>query len=107
METELNNKAINYLTAEQNKKIASKLLPILRLIEFYEIKESLALSAYASSQTERAGEEIKKCSEKLSDLFIDAIVYDYQEIIDNVYCVLMNSDEIEDLNDSLRDLGIK
>lgn len=107
METELNNKAINYLTAEQNKKIASKLLPILRLIEFYEITESLALSAYASSQTERAGEEIKKCSEKLSDLFIDAIVYDYQEIIDNVYCALVNSDDIKDLNDSLRDLGIE
>lgn len=107
METELNNKAINYLTAEQNKKIASKLLPILRLIEFYEIKESLALSAYASSKTEKAGEEVKKCSEKLNDLFIDAMVHDYREIIDNVYCALVNSDDIKDLNNNLRNLGIK
>lgn len=107
METELNNKAINYLTAEQNKKIASKLLPILRLIEFYEITEDLTLAAYISNQTEKASEEIKKCSKKLSDLFIDAIVDDYQETIDTIYCALVNSDNIEGLNDSLRDLGIE
>lgn len=107
METELNNKSINYLTAEQNKKIASKLRPILRLIEFYEITEDLALSAYISSQAGIAREEIKKCSEKLSDLFIDAMIHDYRKVIDDIYCALVNSDEIEDLNDSLRGLGIK
>lgn len=104
---ELNNKAINYLTAEQNVKIASKLRPILRLIEFYEVAEDLTLTAYIPSQAGIAREEIKKCSEKLSDLFIDAMIHDYQEIIDSVYCALVNSDNIEDLNDSLRDLGIK
>lgn len=107
METELTSKTVNYLTAEQNKKIASKLRPILRLIEFYEVAEDLTLTAYIPSQTGIASEEIKKCSEKLSDLFIDAIVYDYQEIIDNVYCVLMNSDDIVDLNSNLSSLGIK
>lgn len=107
METELSDKSINYLTAEQNAKIASKLRPILRLIEFYEITENLALSAYIPSQTGIAREEIKKCSEKLSDLFIDAMVHDYREIIDAVYCALMNSDDIKDLNNNLRDLGIK
>lgn len=107
METKLNDKAINYLTAEQNEKIASKLRPILRLIEFYKVAEDLTLTAYIPSQTGIAREEIKECSEKLNDLFIDAIVHDYREIIDNVYCVLMNSDDIKDLNDSLRDLGIK
>lgn len=104
---ELNNKAINYLTAEQNKKIASKLSPILRLIEFYEITEDLALSAYIPSQAGIAREEIKKCSEKLNDLFIDAMIHDYRKVIDDIYCALENSDDIKDLNDSLRNLGIK
>lgn len=107
METELTSKTVNYLTAEQNKKIASKLRPILRLIEFYEVAEDLTLTAYIPSQTGIAREEIKECSEKLNDLFIDAMVHDYREIIDSVYCALVNSDEVEDLNDSLRDLGIK
>lgn len=107
METELTSKTVNYLTAEQNKKIASKLSPILRLIEFYEVAEDLTLTAYIPSRTGIAKEEIEKCSEKLSDLFADAIVYDYREIIDNIYCALVNSDNVEDLNDSLRDLGIK
>lgn len=93
----------NYLTAEQTIQLSQKINIILSLIERQRLANELALLAGTSNDKASA----IKLDETMRDNFIGLMVNELGDMLEDVYCALLNCDGKEELRASLDQLGIK
>ncbi|AMB94413.1 hypothetical protein ACWOE5_09445 [Aerococcus sanguinicola] len=93
----------NYLTASQNKLIATKISPLIKLIELRELAQKAVFIGGCDSEIAK---ELTPLGKRIDDVFIEMICTDYATVLEDVYCVLLNSEDEKETKSLLGDLGI-
>ncbi|MDK8502114.1 hypothetical protein QP860_03500 [Aerococcus sp. UMB1112A] len=94
----------NYLTVDHNRQLASKLSPLIRVIEMWKLTNKSILVAGASPDHTS---EMLSLEKEANAVALEAIVYDFSDVLVNVYSSLIGSGDEEVTKENLSDLGIK